>query len=211
MIKRVITREGWLRHCVEEVNNHIFDSDIDLENTEYQIACGWCKSSKALGETVFPYEGEDVSEEDFFPITMHISVTETDVKKIIAIVIHEFIHAFYNIRNHGKRFKTLAIKAGFEKPFTELHISEQLEDKIDVILEEMTRKHGEFPGKPVKPHRKEDKERKKTIFKLFCPDCGFTVKAKKDDVDKFGRPRCACGGLMALDLEDYEDTENQDT
>lgn len=202
-----ITREDWLRKCVEMINERIFDSEFDLEKEEYQIACGWCKSNKAIGETIFPYDGEDVSLDDFFPVTIHMSVTETSVEDMIGALIHECIHALYKIKNHGKDFKYHALRLGFEKPITQLHMSDGLKEKVETIHDEMVRLYGEFPGKPIKPNKKE-RERKKTIFKLFCPDCGFTVKAKKDDVDKFGRPRCACGGLMALDLEDYEDSED---
>ena len=204
-----LTREDWLRKCVTMINERIFDNGIELDKEDYQIACGWCKSSKAIGETVFPYEGEDVELDDFFPVTIHMSVTEESITDMIGALVHECIHAFFKVKNHSKEFAYHAKRVGFEKPYTQLHMGEELKIEVEDIYSEMKRLYGDFPGKLIKGKKKSDKEKKKSVFKLFCPDCGFTVKAKKDDVDKFGRPRCACGGLMALDLEDYEDNEDQ--
>lgn len=204
----MITREEWLYKCVDIINDYIFDGEFDIQNIKFQIACGWCKSQKALGETIFPYDGEDITLDDCFPITIHISVKEDDECKIIGILTHEMIHAFANIRNHGKDFKKIAKRIGFQEKITELHINDELSDKIKCVKNIMHDKYGEFPGKAINLHLRKKKEHNKNIFKLYCPQCGFNVKAKKTDVDKFGRPSCACGTLMTLDIEEHEDNES---
>lgn len=203
-----ITREEWLEHAVGLIDTYIFHGELKSSEKPYQIACGWCKSDKAMGETVFPPDDcEDVTLDDFFPVTIHMSVKEKSVEDMVIALVHECIHAFFDIRNHGKNFKKKAKEVGFEEPITKFHPTEWLRNDCKNIISKLVEKYGEFPGKPVVGRKKNQKERKKTIFKLFCPNCGFECKAKKDDVEKFGRPTCACGGLMALDLENEDGRE----
>lgn len=207
--KPKITREEWLEHAVELIDTHIFHGALKSGEKDYQIACGWCKNEKAMGETVFPPEDcEDPDLDDFFPVTIHMSVKEKSVEDMLIALVHECIHAFFNIKSHGKEFKSKAHDVGFEDPVTHFHPTEWLRNDCKLVMKKLVEKYGEFPGKPVTGKKRDPKERKKSIYKLFCPNCGFECKAKKDDVEKFGRPTCACGGLMALDLEnELPDTE----
>lgn len=211
MNEKNITREEWLRHAVDEIDTRIFHGDLKSGDKDYQIACGWCKSDKALGETVFPPTDDETPDlDDFFPVTIHMSCKEKDTTTMIIALVHECIHAFYDIRNHDKDFKKHAHDVGFNDPVTHFHPTEWLENDCKAIEKILVAKYGEFPGKPITGKKRKTKERKKTIFKLFCPNCGFECKAKKDDVEKFGRPTCACGGLMALDLENTDGESSGD-
>lgn len=206
-----ITREEWLRRAVDMIDCDIFHGELKSGETDYQIACGWCKSKKAIGETVFPpIDDEDPSMDDFFPVTIHMSCTEKDPLTMVIALVHECIHAFFNIKNHGKAFKEKAKQVGFEKPVTHFHPTEWLTNDCKKILSKLVEEYGEFPGKPLSGKKKQKKEREKKVFKLFCPNCGFECKAKKADVDKYGRPTCACGGLMALDLENEDGDDTGD-
>ena len=209
MEKSKMTREEWLQHAVAVIDEVIFKGELDHENHPYQIACGWCKSKNALGETVFPPEDtEDVTLDDFFPVTIHLSVAEKDVDKMIGSLIHECIHAFFNIRNHGKQFKKKANEVGFENPVTKYYPSSFLQADIKAIRKKMEDEYGAFPGKAVIGKKKEPKEREKKVFKLFCPNCGFECKANKNIVEKYGLPTCNCGHKLAMDMEsDSEDSD----
>lgn len=207
---RKLTREEWLEHAVELIDTQIFHGELKSSEKEYQIACGWCKSDKAMGETIFPpTDDENPDLDDFFPVTIHMSVKEKSVEDMVIALVHECIHAFFDIRNHGNKFKEKAKEVGFEEPITKFHPTEWLRNDCKIIIKKLVEKYGEFPGKPVTGKKKQTKERKKSIFKLFCPNCGFECKAKKDDVEKFGRPTCACGGLMALDLENESESSEE--
>lgn len=206
-----MTREEWLQHAVEKIDDKIFKGELDSKNVKYQIACGWCKSKKAIGETVFPPEdNEDVTLDDFFPVTIHMSVTEKDVETMIGALIHECIHAFFNIRNHGKAFKKKALEVGFEKPVTKYYPSAFLKADIREIKKEMEEEFGQFPGKPIAGKKREKKEREKSVYKIFCPNCGFECKAKKKLIDKCGLPMCNCGHKMAVDMESNESEESSE-
>ena len=87
MEKAYITREFWLRQAVEKIRGRIFP---DMPKMEYQISTGWTtRKQKALGETITPYQGEDVTLDDFFPMTIHINVLIKDPKEMIGVLIHE--------------------------------------------------------------------------------------------------------------------------
>lgn len=200
--KKFITREYWLRRAVEKIREHIFPSMPDLE---YQISSGWTtRKTKSLGETIFPYDGEDVQLDDFFPTTIHINVKIKCPKEIIGVLAHECIHTFYGIRGHKKDFIAIAKKAGFEKKYTEYNPGPDLLDSIDTIYSELVLEIGDFPGQPVHIHKGPVKEKAKSTGTVFCGDCGFEFKAKLKDIDKFGLPTCACGRKMAIDIDDGE-------
>lgn len=201
-----MTREEWLHHAVELIDSQIFNGELELDvHHDFQIACGWCKGAKALGETIFPYDGEDVKLEDFFPVTIHINCTNaiTDPIMMIEVLVHECIHAFFGIKDHKKEFACKAKIVGFEKPYKELHESQFLKDNCTSIYMQMKEKYGEWPGKAIVVHKK-DGEKKKNHYKIFCPDCGYEMRVSKAMLAKHGRkmPTCPCGAKMALDEGD---------
>lgn len=203
-----ISREEWLRHAVEEIDKQIFDGALELDvHHDFQIACGWCKGPKALGETIFPYQGEDVELDDFFPVTIHINCSNkiTDPIMLLEVLTHECIHAFFDIRDHKKAFAIKAKIAGFEKPYRELNVSQSLKDRCIAINMTMKEKWGEWPGKAIVIKKKE-KEKKKNSFLIFCPNCGMEMHISKKMLDKHGRsmPTCPCGAKMALDESEEE-------
>lgn len=207
MEKAYITREFWLRQAVEKIRGRVFP---DMPEMEYQVSTGWTtRKQKALGETITPYQGENVTLDDFFPMTIHINVLIKDPKEMIGVLIHECIHGFYGVKGHKKDFGILADKAGFEKPYKEYHPGELLLDHIDNIYAEMLEDFGEFPGKPLSIHQKEKKEKPKTSGLVFCPGCGFEFKAKLKDIDKYGLPTCHCGTHMGLDSTDESTPEQK--
>ena len=203
-----MTREEWLRHAVTMIDETIFKGELDSKNKEYQIACGWCHGKNAIGETVFPPDDdENPTVDDFFPVTIHMNVAEKDIDTMIGALVHECIHAFFNIRNHKTEFKKHAKEVGFENPVTKYHPNDFLRADIKSIRKHMEEEYGPFPGKPVVGKKKEKKEREKKTFKIFCPECGFECKASKKLIDKCGLPTCNCGHHMAIDLESDDNGE----
>ena len=190
-----MTREEWLIKAIETIDEEIFNGNLGSKETKYQVSMGWTKSSKALGETIYPYDGEDVTLDDFFPVTIHIRCDIKDPVQILGVLVHECIHAFMNIKNHGKDFKHVALGVGFEKPITKYYPSSALISR----LEDIYKKLGEFPGKAVHIHKIE-KEKKKNMVVFFCPECGFEVKTNKKMFEKHGRgiPTCPCGAKMGI-------------
>ncbi len=197
-MKKYKTREEWLQAAVLLVNDMIFDGKMEL--SDYQVTCGWCKNSKAMGETLLASsENEEVSEH-FYPTAIQIDTKIEDPVDIVAVLAHEMIHAFKNIRTHGKAFKVWAFKAGFETPVKEYHPTTQLLE----VCKEIVIKLGEWPGIAIIPFKK-NKKRKPQRGKLFCPDCGFECRAKFQNLIKYGFPTCACGTQLGEDLREFEE------
>lgn len=198
----MITRESWLRQAVTLINDRFFNGEVDIEAHPYQIACGWTKRSTALGETINPKP--DAPAEYLFPTTIHIRISIDDPIDILGTLVHEFIHAFYNIHGHGKDFAKIAKRIGFNKPYTKYYPSEELVLKLKEVYNEMVIHYGEWPGLPIKPVPEEAKEKKKNTYILFCPECGYEVRITRKTFEKHnqGLPTCVCGAKMARDCED---------
>lgn len=192
-----MTREEWLRHAVEEIDAVVFEGDLNLLNHDFQIACGRVQSTK-LSESIQPYDGENVSIEDFFPTTININFTIKDTREMLVALTFECIHAFFEIKNTNKRFKELANKYYFEKPYKEPHPSDHLKELIIDVLDRMEKKYGKFPGKPVYFHKPEKKEGKKNTIEAMCPECGYNLKIARKvfEAHNNGLPTCVCGTKM---------------
>ena len=200
-----MTREEWLIKAIEMIDDEIFNGNLGSKETKYQVSMGWTKSAKALGETIYPYDGEDVSIDDFFPVTIHVRCDIKDPVQILGVLVHECIHAFMNIKGHGKDFKHEAMRVGFEAPITRYHPSPALV----CTCENIYKKLGEFPGKAVHIHKVEKEKKTNTVI-FFCPECGFEVKTNKKMFEKHGQgiPTCPCGAKMGIACDNDENAED---
>ena len=198
-----ITREKWLRHAVELLDTKLFNGDLDLFNRQYQVGVGRCPGQKG-GETVFPFDGEDVSLDDFFPVTMQVSWTIKDPIEMLGNLALECIRAFFDERKMSKRFKQLCDKYYFEKPYNKYTPTLMLKDILEDVHKELVKNYGDFPGYPIVFHPKPKKEGKKSTLTLFCPNCGLEVKTNRKawEKNKSGLPTCGCGTKMGIDMSD---------
>lgn len=203
-----MTREEWLRHAVEELDTLVFGGDLDLFNHKYQISCAKTRKS---AETIQPYEGEDVNLDDFFPTTIIVNHSIKDPIVMLGNLALECIHAFFNEKGCSKRFKKLAEKYYFEKPFNSYNPSLHLVDLLEEVYENLKSDFGEFPGVPVIVKPKE-KTKKKNTYVIFCSECGYEMKVSKKVFEKHGGglPTCACGAKMAVDEDEQEEQNTQD-
>ncbi len=197
-------REEWLKEAVNLINRDLFGGELTID--QYQIAFGWCKSARAMGETIYPYEGEDVEVDDFFPKTIHIDIKLKEPETILATLAHEMIHCFKGIKGHRKAFAIEAHKIGFEDPVKEYHPSESLLEICRDIAVEL----GDYDGAPIVVRKKAGASRKRKGL-LFCPQCGFECRAKEKDINAYGIPTCACGTKMGLACEDEDIKEGEST
>lgn len=201
----VITREKWLRHAVELLDTKLFNGDLNLFDKQYQVSVGRCPGQKNT-ETVFPFDGEDVSLDDFFPVTLQVSWTIKDPIDILGNLALECIHAFFDEPKMNKRFKQLADKYYFDKPYNKFNPTTYLKDILEDVHKELIANYGEFPGYPVVFHPKPKKEGKKNTLVMFCPECGYEVKVRRKIWEKNGQGTCTCvcGTKMGIDLTDNE-------
>ena len=204
----VVTREKWLRHAVEMLDTKLFNGDLNLFERQYQVSVGRCPGKK-LSESVFPFDGEDVTLDDFFPVTMQVSWTIKDPIELLGNLALECIHAFFDERKMSKRFKSLADKYYFDKPYNTYNPTTHLQDILEEVYNELKKDYGEFPGYPVVFHPKEKKEGKKNTLVLFCPNCAMEYKVSRKQWEKntSGFPTCGCGAKLGIDLSDEEEKD----
>lgn len=205
----VITREKWLRHAVEMLDTKLFNGDLDLFNRQYQVSIGRCPGQK-MSESVFPFDGEDVSLDDFFPVTMQVDWTIKDPIDLLGNLALECIHAFFDERKVNKKFKALADKYYFDKPYNKFTPTPVLREILEDVHKSLVKEYGEFPGYPVVFHPKPKKEGKKNTLILFCPNCGMEYKVSRKAWEKNtnGLPTCGCGTKMGVDLTEDTNAEN---
>jgi hypothetical protein len=164
-----------------------------------------------VSEVIFPYDGADVQLDDFFPNTIHVSVTCKDPKEMLVNLAYSCIQCFYGIRSvTNKKFKTLAESFYFDAPYNKCNPSQYLMEIIDNVYQKMVVRYGEFPGKPIVIRQKEKTKGNKNTIKLFCPECGYEMKTTRKMFEQHDKklPTCVCGTKMALDLDDEEDENN---
>lgn len=206
----VITREKWLRHAVEMLDTKLFNGDLDLFNRQYQVSIGRCPGQK-MSESVFPFDGENVSLDDFFPVTMQVDWTIKDPIDLLGNLALECIHAFFDERRVNKKFKALAEKYYFDKPYNKFTPTTVLRDILEDVHKSLVKEYGEFPGYPVVFHPKPKKEGKPNTLVLFCPNCGMEYKVNRKAWEKntSGLPTCGCGTKMGVDLTEEGNEEEE--
>ena len=206
----VITREKWLRHAVEMLDTKLFNGDLDLFNRQYQVSIGRCPGQK-MSESVFPFDGENINLDDFFPVTMQVDWTIKDPIDLLGNLALECIHAFFDERRVNKKFKALAEKYYFDKPYNKFTPTSVLRDILEDVHKSLVKEYGEFPGYPVVFHPKPKKEGKPNTLVLFCPNCGMEYKVNRKAWEKNtnGLPTCGCGTKMGVDLTDESNEEEK--
>jgi hypothetical protein len=211
-----MTRENWLRLAIEKLNSNLFNGDLDLLNNPYQVSVGVTSTNifnRGRTYTVFfPYDGEDPTLDDFFPVTMIVDHAIKDPVEMLEALSLACIRAFFNHKKDNKKFKKHAEDYYFEQVDKQLVASDYLKSILNGVYGVMVRNYGDYPGKAVVQHVKEktDKERQKNTIKMFCPNCDFETKTSRKVFEKYGQkcPVCVCGTQMAVDLED-ENNESE--
>lgn len=204
--------EEYIKRAVEMLDAELFEGDLDLLNHQFQVSWGRTPGKK-MSESIFPFDGEDVKLDDFFPVTICINYTIKDPIEFLGNLALECIHAFFDEKKVNKRFKSLANKYYFDTPYTSYHPTPYLRDILEAIYVKLTKECGAFPIKPVVFYPKEKKEGKKNTIVLFCPNCGLEAKVSRKVWEKNlnGFPTCGCGAKwgQVLDEEINEDVNEQ--
>ena len=207
-----ITREKWLRAAVEELDTRLFNGDLNIMDRQYQVSVGRCPGQKS-SESVQPFDGEDVTLDDFFPTTIQVSWTIKDPIDMPGNLALECVHAFFDEPKVNKRFKKLAEKYYFDTPYNKFTPTPVLRDILNDVYKELKKQYGEFPGYAVVFHPKPKKEGKKNTLVMFCPNCGFEASVKRKIWEKNGQGTCTCicGTKMGIDLSEETNDEDSNT
>lgn len=204
-----ITREKWLEIAAEKLNKYVFDGNFDVRSRQssdvpnFQIACA--KAGMKGFTYVMPYQGEDVSMDDFYPITITIDHTVKDIKVILANLAYILIKVC-NDEPKGKRLKSLCKQYYFDGPYSAPNPSAYAKDLIDEAYRATVEEVGEWPGRPVMLKPKDAKTKTPNTVIFFCPECGMEYKVSRKKLkDNQGCPVCICGTKCGREEEPEEE------
>ncbi|MDE6893853.1 MAG: hypothetical protein K2J02_00565 [Malacoplasma sp.] len=118
-------------------------------------------------------------------------ISDIDVKKSLASLIHEMIHFEAKIKSikdcsksqfHNVNFKNLAENRGYiiKEKLKKVGWSHgEPNEELNSIFNQFL-KLNPFPYQQLNVPIVEKEKKERTIFNYFCPECGVVVKGKKD-------------------------------
>lgn len=181
------SREDWLYSAKEKLDN-LLERQTGKRSPDCFISIGAAfkgdRKGKVLGNC-YTTDGKP-----------HIFITarygEKDTTNVLAVLLHELIHAACPGHGHGGDFKKMAKACSFESPLTHLNLSFALERELKKIAEVLPK----FPMvalRPLKGKPEGGKKKQSTrMLKTQCPleDCGYIARVSRMWLDIAGPPVC---------------------
>jgi hypothetical protein len=183
------TREEWLNAAMRELEGFFTDVGVKIPG-EIRVSCAWAKRpGKAIGWCWRKEASTDRTNE------IQISPELDDPVKILAVLVHEMIHASDNgASKHVGKFKQVALAVGLEGKMTATMASPELLAR----LEKLATTIGPYPHSALNPMMDTKPKQTTRMIKVVCPDCGYTVRASHKWIE-IGLPTCPCGNEMEAD------------
>lgn len=183
------TREDWLLAAVAAVRP-LFDEIGADAFPPLRVSCGWPKGGRqSIGQCWPSLRSGDATVEIF------LSPELDDVELIVAVTIHELIHAIDNCENeHKGPFRKMWQEIGFEGKATASTTGPKLADSIRLLLGNL----GPYPHSRLDARL--DKKQGTRMLKVVCTDeaCGYTLRTTQKWID-VGLPTCCCGCFMGAE------------
>lgn len=191
------TREGWLNAGIAELKASFFDEN-GYELPKMRVSCGFPRGhAKAIGQCW----DKVVSGDDTYE--MFICPTQDEPVTVLAILLHEMIHASVGIEaGHKGPFRGLAKEFGLAGKMTATFA--EVGSDLHTTLTSMAHKLGEYPHKRMV---KKEKPKKPNIWQRFksTNEETFKLVARMDKVEEFGAPRDPWGDEMELMNPDWNE------
>jgi hypothetical protein len=209
MPEAIDTREGWLEDAVDRLRPD-FITGITAQARNNR----WAGTQTALPETVrvsigFPSKnalgrrnrsigqcwdgaaaGDSIAQ-------VYISPLLEDPVEVLAVLVHELVHAAIGCRHgHKAPFKRAALRMGLEGKMTATTAGAELR----VRLAELADALGEFPHSKLSPTTP-DKKQTTRLLKVACLHCepNYIARVTQKMLDAHGAP--ICPGCMAIMIE----------
>jgi hypothetical protein len=113
-----------------------------------------------------------------------ISPTEADPLRVLAVLVHEAVHAT-GIRGHKADFKKVATAAGLEGKMTATVASARLNETMQGWIDQL----GVYPHATLNPADGKKKQSTRLV-KCTCGSCGYTLRVTAKWLDFSGAPFC---------------------
>lgn len=197
------TREEWLLSALALVRRHIETTAQVTVPATTRVSCGFPggrSSAKAIGQCWSVESSADGSVEIF------ISPTQADPISVLAILVHEAIHAAVGVRHgHKAPFRKAALAAGLEGKMTATVASAGLK----TTLQEWTEELGIYPHATLNIANLLGKKQSTRMVKCECNQCGYIARTTGKWIKTVGAPLCPCNSLpMSYDGDSDEEGDN---
>lgn len=183
-------REQWLTNGAEKLAPRLNAAGFPMPaNARY--TCGF-PSRGGLGKkkrTIGQCWDSTCSADKTFEIL--ISPTQSDPVQVLAILLHEMIHAAVGLQEgHKGNFRKVAKATGLEGKMTATVPGAAL----IVDLKEIAASLGAYPHATLDGRMHSGPAKQSTrLIKCQCPSCDFTIRTTRTWIDEVGLPTCACG------------------
>ena len=188
MTTKFNTREEWLQAALDELRPEFGSRSLSLPAV-IRTACGFTSAGRrgrVIGECWSPKASADAATE------ILISPTLDDGREVLAVLIHELIHAS-GIQGHGKAFGRAAAAMDLDGPNKATVPGPGFDARYAPIIDFL----GSYPH--AKLLLAQDKPKQGTrMLKAACPSCGYTVRLTAKWA-ALGLPTCVCGDTLALE------------
>lgn len=187
------TREEWLVAAAMRLADRFHEAGHALPE-KLRATCGWPSAGgkgqarRVIGECWVPEASADGTSEVF------ISPLLADPREVLAVLIHELIHAS-GVRGHRGAFRSAMAALGLSGPAKATVPA----DDFDARYADDLVRLGAYPHARLTPALSGRKVQGTRMLKATCASCGYTVRLARKWADQ-GLPSCACGaGEMALE------------
>lgn len=180
-----MNREQWLNEAVKKLSSGIFKEN-KLKVPDVRVSVGFpfgARGVKVIGEHWAPDASIDKKGSIF------ISPIKDDGVQVLAILVHELVHAAVgNHEGHGKVFKKAALAVGLEGKMRATTAGEELTKKLTVIVKEL----GKYPHAELRPGKGPTKKQATRMVKMECESCGYIARAALTPIIDHGPVLCPC-------------------
>lgn len=194
MPESIDTREGWLDDATQRLRPDFQRASAVLPD-DVRVSVGF-PSKNALGRRNRSIgqcwdgaaAGDSIAQ-------VYISPLLEDPVEVLAVLVHELVHAAIGCRHgHKAPFKRAALRMGLEGKMTATTAGAALR----VRLAELADALGEFPHSKLSPTTP-DKKQTTRLLKVACLDCepNYIARVTRKMIEAHGTPICpSCDGSM---------------
>ena len=184
------TREEWLTEAADRLNDWI-EAETDLTpSSRILVSTGWPRrdrGGKVIGQC-FPKKVSQGVHHIF------ISPTQSGAVGVLAVLLHELVHAADDCEHRHAGPFVKAIRAlGLEGKPTATVPGKDLKKRLADLGKEL----GPYPHTVLTPGDYGPAKPQTTrMLKVECPACGCVARLTRKWLDEVGAPTCGCGAAQ---------------
>lgn len=187
---RIKTREEWLMNGIRLLRPVFRKTGGVAIPSKVQVGCGWPHGGK--GEVIGQCFGKSWTTDGVTHI--FISPTQAGDIEVLAILVHELIHAAVGVKEgHKGEFRRVARALGLEGKLTATFVSEK--SSLHTVLVDIAKQLGKYPhSKMIANKRKVVKRSWIRLWSIHDPE--YTLVISKRVVRLMGLPKDSWGDVM---------------